>query len=161
MRAHVEAFLSDVRARPDSPEAGIAYRVCGVTHQFAGDYGEARDNLERALALFQPGRDDDLAFRVGVDVGAAVLLCSAIALWPLGEVERAMSLAESAQARLGGITNAGTLRRDCWACRRRGWRAAHCLCVIAFLIGSCGCAVPQTTRPRQRQTARARERSRR
>ena len=109
MRAHVEAFLGDVRARPDSPEAGIAYRVCGVTHQFAGEYGEARDNLERALALFQPGRDDDLAFRFGMDVGAAVLLCSAIALWPLGEVERAMSLAESARARLAAITHTGTL----------------------------------------------------
>src|SRR5271166_2769324 len=109
MRAHVETFLSDVRARPDSPEAGIAYRVCGVTHQFAGEYGEARDNLERALALFQPGRDDELAFRFGLDVGATVLLCSAIALWPLGEVERAISLAESAQARLAAITHAGSL----------------------------------------------------
>ncbi len=109
MRAHVEAFLGDVRARPNSPEAGIAYRVCGVTHQFAGDYREARDNLERALGLFQPGRDDDLAFRFGIDVGAAVLLCSALALWPLGEVERAMSLAENARARLAAITNSGTL----------------------------------------------------
>jgi predicted ATPase len=109
MRGHVEAFLGDVRARPDSPEAGIAYRVCGVTHQFAGEYAEARENLERALALFQPGRDDDLAFRFGLDVGFTVLICSAIALWPLGEVERAMSLFESAQARLAAITHAGSL----------------------------------------------------
>jgi predicted ATPase len=63
----------------------------------------------RALALFQPGRDDDLAFRFGLDVGFTVLICSAIALWPLGEVERAMSLFESAQARLAAITHAGTL----------------------------------------------------
>jgi predicted ATPase len=109
MRTHVEAFLSDVRARPNSPEAGIAYRICGVTHQFAGEYGEARDNLERALALFQPGRDDELAFHFGVDVGEAVLICSAIALWPLGEVDRAKSLTESAQGRLAAITNAGSL----------------------------------------------------
>ena len=109
MRAHVEAFLSDVRARPDSPEAGIAYRVCGVTHQFAGEYAEAREYLERALALFQPGRDDDLAFHFGLDVGFTVLICSAIALWPLGEVERAVSLFESAQTRLAAIAHAGTL----------------------------------------------------
>jgi predicted ATPase len=44
-----------------------------------------------------------------VDVGAAVLICSAIALWPLGEVDRAMSLTASAQLRLAAITNAGTL----------------------------------------------------
>ena len=109
MRAHVEAFLSDVRARPNSPEAGIAYRICGVTHQFAGEYAEARENLERALPLFQPGRDDDLAFRFGLDVGFTVLICSAIALWPLGEVERAVSLFESAQTRLAAITHAGSL----------------------------------------------------
>ena len=109
MRAHVEAFLSDIEATPDSPEAGIAYRVCGVTHQFAGEYAEARENLERALALFQPGRDDDLAFHFGLDVGATVLICSALAFWPLGEVERALSLAEGAQARLAAITHAGTL----------------------------------------------------
>ena len=109
MRAHAAAFLSDVEGKPDSPEAGIAYRICGVTHQFAGEYAEARENLERALALFQPGRDDDLAFRFGLDVGFTVLICSAIALWPLGEVERALSLVESAQARLAAITHAGTL----------------------------------------------------
>ena len=36
---------------------------------FAGEYREAQDHLERALALFQPGRDDDLAFRFGQDAG--------------------------------------------------------------------------------------------
>ena len=61
MRAHAAAFLSDVEARPDSPEAGVAHRAAGITCWFAGEYREARDHLERALALFQPGRDDDLA----------------------------------------------------------------------------------------------------
>ena len=65
MRAHAETFLGDVEARPDSPEAGIAHRATGLTCWFAGEYVEARDHLERALALFQPGRDDDLAFRFG------------------------------------------------------------------------------------------------
>src|SRR5215469_8866438 len=106
MRAYAKAFLNDVRARLDSPEAGIAHRICGVTHQFAGEYAEARRNFERALLLFQPGRDDDLVFQFGLDVGVTVLLCSAIALWPLGEVDRAISLFESAQARMVGITHA-------------------------------------------------------
>jgi predicted ATPase len=109
MRAHVEAFLNDVRARPDSPEAGIALRICGVTHQFAGEYTEARTNLERALALFQPGRDDNLAFDFGLDAGVAGQLCLAIASWPLGEITHAASLFESAQARMAAITHAGTL----------------------------------------------------
>ncbi len=60
MTAHAAALLSDVEARPNSPEAGVAHRATGVTCWFAGEYREARDYLERALALFQPGRDDDL-----------------------------------------------------------------------------------------------------
>ena len=67
------AFLSDVEARPDSPEAGVAHRAAGLTCWFAGEYREARDHLERALALFQPGRDDDLAFRFGLDPGVAAM----------------------------------------------------------------------------------------
>ena len=73
MRAHSEAFLSDVAARPNSPEAGVAHRIVGSTHWYAGEYREAQDHLERALALFQPGRDDDLALRFGQDAGVAAM----------------------------------------------------------------------------------------
>ena len=55
MRAHATAFLNDVEASPDSPEASVAHRCAGATCWFAGEYREARDHLERALALFQPG----------------------------------------------------------------------------------------------------------
>ena len=65
MRANAAAFLADVEGRPDSPEAGVAHRVQGITHWFAGEFHVARDHLERALARFQPGRDDDLAYRFG------------------------------------------------------------------------------------------------
>ena len=58
-------FLRDVEARPESADAGVAHRAAGVTHWFSGEYREAREHLERALALFQPGRDEDLAFRFG------------------------------------------------------------------------------------------------
>ena len=81
----------DVEARPHSPEAGVAHRAAGITYWFAGEYGEARDRLEHALALFQPGRDDDLAFRFGVDPGTAAMAYLAIASWALGEVERAVT----------------------------------------------------------------------
>ena len=95
MRAHAAAFLSDVEARPNSPEAGVAHRAAGITYWFAGEYREARDHLERALALFQPGRDDDLAFRFGQDPGVAAMAYLAIASWPLGEVDRAISLIDA------------------------------------------------------------------
>ena len=109
MRRHAAAFLSDIDARPDSPEAGVAHRSAGITCWFAGEYCEARDHLERALALFQPGRDDDLAFRFGVDPGVATMAILAVALWPLGEVDRAISLIDRMQTRVAGLTHVGTL----------------------------------------------------
>ena len=109
MRAHAAAFLSDVEARPDSPEAGVAHRAAGITCWFAGEYREARDHFERALALFQPGRDDDLAFRFGLDPGVAAMAYLAIASWPLGEVDRAISLIDRMQTRMADLTHVGTL----------------------------------------------------
>ena len=114
MRAHAETFLSDVEARPDSPEAGVAHRAAGLTCWFAGDYREARDHLESALILFQPGRDDDLAFRFGLDPGVAAMRWLAIALWPLGDVERAISLVD--RMRRGSRTSPMSARSQMEEC---------------------------------------------
>ncbi|HTR12099.1 MAG TPA: AAA family ATPase, partial [Roseiarcus sp.] len=108
MRAHAAAFLAGVAASPDSPEAGVAHRVLGTTHCFAGEYAEAREHLERALILFQPGRDDDLAFRFGQDAGVAAMCYLAIASWPLGYVRRAVSLVDGAHERLASVAHIGT-----------------------------------------------------
>jgi class 3 adenylate cyclase/tetratricopeptide (TPR) repeat protein len=69
MKAHSAAFLADIEGKPDSPEAGVAHRCAGTTKWFAGEFEDARDHLERALALFQPGRDDNLTFRFGFQPG--------------------------------------------------------------------------------------------
>jgi class 3 adenylate cyclase/tetratricopeptide (TPR) repeat protein len=109
MRAHAAAVLADVEARPDSAEAGVAHRAQGITHWFAGEFLEARKHLERAVALFQPGRDDDLSFRFGQDAGATAMTYLAYASWPLGEIDRAISLVEDMGARVGGLTHTNTL----------------------------------------------------
>ena len=109
MRAHAAAFLSDVEASPNSPEAGVAHRATGMTCWFAGEYREARDHFERAFALFQPGHDDDLAFRFGYDAGVGAMAYLAIASWPLGEVDRAISLIDRMQRRMTDLTHVGTL----------------------------------------------------
>ena len=113
MRTHAAALHNDCEARPNSPEAGVAHRAAGITCWFAGEYPEARDHLERALAMFQPGRDDELAFRLGVDPGTAAMAYLAITSWPLGEVDRARSLIERMQtriSRLRGRTASGARR---------------------------------------------------
>jgi hypothetical protein len=48
MRAYAKDFLSDVDAKRDSPEAGIAHRTNGITHHFAGEYAEARERPQRS-----------------------------------------------------------------------------------------------------------------
>jgi class 3 adenylate cyclase/predicted ATPase len=108
MRAHAAALFRDVEERPASPEASVAHRILGTTHWYAAEFVEARHHLERALALFQPGRDDDLAFSVGQDGGVAAMLYLAITLWQLGEAERAVSLLADADARSGGLAHIGT-----------------------------------------------------
>src|SRR3984957_10226085 len=80
------------RPRSCRAEAGVAHRTAGSTHWFAGEFREAQEHLEHALALFQPGRDDDLAFRFGQDPGVAAMLYLALTLWPLGDIGRAVSL---------------------------------------------------------------------
>ena len=97
-----------VAARPDSPEAGVAHRVLGTTHWFAGEYAQAREHLERALALFQPGRDDDLAFRFGKT--PASRRC---ATWPLrhGRWETSgarFPLLTALHERLASVSHIGT-----------------------------------------------------
>jgi hypothetical protein len=116
MRKHAAAFLRDADASPDSSEARVAHRILGCIHWFAGEYVEAHDHLERALALFKAGRDDDLAFQFGNDVGVAAMLYLAPTLWPLGDVERAVSLVGDAEARIGGLAHVASraLGRAVW-----------------------------------------------
>jgi len=94
---------------PDSGEAGVAWRIHGLTHWYQGDFTTARAYLERALASFDPARDNDLAYRFGQDVGVSFMNYLAFALWPLGEIERARQLEEAAVLRARGTGHVATL----------------------------------------------------
>ena len=94
MREVAQALLRDCESQPKSPEAGIAHRLAGTTNWYAGDFEEARVHLEHALAIFDPQRDRDLAYRFGHDVGVAEMAYLAMVRWSLGEVDRARRLAE-------------------------------------------------------------------
>ena len=108
MREPAQAFLRDVESQPRSPEAGVAHRVYGVTQWFAGNFIEARSHLEQALAIFDPERDRDLAFRFGQDVGVSAMVYLAIVLWPLGEVDRARELVDATAARIAELGHLAT-----------------------------------------------------
>ena len=60
---------------------------------------DARFSLNRALAIFDPERDSDLAFRFAQDLGVSITAYLAMVLWPLGEIDRAREVAEEMVAR--------------------------------------------------------------
>ena len=92
MRAHAAAFLSDVEARPDSPEAGVAHRCVGGTRWFAGEYREARDHLGAGARPVPAGprRRSGLSLWTGRRCRGDALLRAGF--WPLGDIVRAISL---------------------------------------------------------------------
>ena len=96
MQETAAAFLRDVESRPGSPEAAMAYRICGMTHWFGGGFGEARRNLEQALGVYRAVRDFEAMSRFGQDVVTPAMTYLALVLWPLGLLERASSLVEEA-----------------------------------------------------------------
>jgi predicted ATPase len=109
MQEVAAAFLRETELRPDSPEAGVAYRISGLTRLYFGDYAEARANIEKALAILDSERDRELAFRFGQDQVAAAMVYLALVLWPLGDVERARQFADQAASQAAKSGNVQTL----------------------------------------------------
>jgi predicted ATPase len=109
MQEAAAAFLRETELRPDSPEAGVAYRISGLTRLYFGDYAEARANIEKALAVLDSERDRDLAFRFGQDQVAAAMIYMALVIWPLGDVERARQFADQAASQAAKSGNVQTL----------------------------------------------------
>ena len=108
MRELSAAMLRDCERRPQSGEASIAHRMRGVTHWFAGEFVAARGHLEKAIAIFDPERDGDLAFRFGQDPGLVATAYLAEVLWLLGEVALADQRMTETTARAAKSGHAAT-----------------------------------------------------
>jgi predicted ATPase len=100
MREIAAEFIHDVSESPASAEAGIAHRLLGVTKWFVGEFDQARIQLEQALAIYDAGRDSDLAFHFGQDAGVAAMEFLALTLWPLGQIELASKVTIDMAARI-------------------------------------------------------------
>jgi predicted ATPase len=96
MREAAVLSLRDARRSPGSPAAGRALHVFGVTCWFQGDYAGARTHLEQALAAYDRERDHRLAPRFVFDDRVVTTGWLAVVLWPLGEVDQADRLLDSA-----------------------------------------------------------------
>jgi predicted ATPase len=109
MREMAEEFLRDIESQPDSPEAGMAHRIYGMTCWFRGDFVEARAHLERILKIYDNERDRDFAFRFGQDMAVPAMCYLALSLWALGEVDRARQLMDEAVTHAVGTKHVPTV----------------------------------------------------
>jgi class 3 adenylate cyclase/predicted ATPase len=97
-RKTAEAFLSEAEAENRAMEAGAARRVLGLTCLSQGEFATARSHLEKTLEDNDPDRDRESRFRFRVDTASAEAYLS-LALWHLGDVERAGALMSRAVGR--------------------------------------------------------------
>jgi class 3 adenylate cyclase/predicted ATPase len=95
MQELARAFLRNVEGRPELPETGVAHRICGMTSWFAGDFIDARQHFEHALACYDEERDRPLAFRFGQDLAVPASGFLALTLLPLGSGDGARLVEET------------------------------------------------------------------
>jgi len=83
-------------ARPT--EAAAGHRLLGLTRLVQGDFAQAREDCEQALRIYDPERDREAKFRLGVDTRAMATAYLALLAWHRGEVSRAAALMDEAVA---------------------------------------------------------------
>ena len=93
------ALLRKAEGMPGTSASVIAHRIFGTTCSFQGDFTTAKHHLEKAVSAYNQERDGHLAHRFGHDIGVAAEFYLALTLWPLGEIDRAHQVAESALER--------------------------------------------------------------
>jgi predicted ATPase len=123
-----EVAVASLRDAPHSPGS----HIFGVTCWFQGDYARARTHLGQALAAYDRERDHNLAPRFVFDDRVVATGWLAVVLWPLGEVDQAARLLDSA---LNLARQSGHLPTIAWAlaykcrfagiCRKPGQARPH------------------------------------
>ena len=99
-RAVAETFLHDAVSADRMTETAIAHALLGFTCWIQGDFNNAVTHLQDAIRICDPQRDREVALRFNaLDAGAWASLYLAIALWLLGEIERAGETIKDARRR--------------------------------------------------------------
>jgi predicted ATPase len=119
LRELVELFLREATARPNCPEALVAYRISGQTRFYFGDFAGAHDHFQKSIELYDQARHGDFANRFGWNPRAAAEIHDALALWVLGRVDDSLRLADRALTDAESAAHAPTM--------------AHALLHAAFL----------------------------
>ena len=108
-REMAESFLREAERDARPTEAAAAHRCLGTTLLLQVDFAQARAHLEQTLRIYDPERDREAKFRLGVDAKVAATSFLAHAVWCLGDVGRARELTDEAVARAIESAHAPTL----------------------------------------------------
>jgi class 3 adenylate cyclase/predicted ATPase len=87
----------------------VGHRTMASTLAFMGDFVEAREHYDKALALYRPAEHRRLMTRFGQDVGVTCLAFRSMLLWLLGYPEAAFKEADYALVEARQIKHAATL----------------------------------------------------
>jgi class 3 adenylate cyclase/predicted ATPase len=87
----------------------LAYRLHGSLSFFRGDLAVAHEELQKAVRLYGPERQRQLALHFGPDTGLAAQIFLAMTEWLRGRPESALQMAQSAIASARRLDHALTL----------------------------------------------------
>jgi tetratricopeptide (TPR) repeat protein len=102
-------FLAEAERYGDTAALCLAHRALGTTYVTMGEFVSGRGHLERARALYDPVHHPRFRFQYGQDIGATALCYLSWALWHLGYVDQASSVADEAVKRAEAISHPHTL----------------------------------------------------
>jgi class 3 adenylate cyclase/DNA-binding response OmpR family regulator/predicted ATPase len=103
------AFLLEADRHNDSALLCIAHRLLGTTYVTTGEFAAGLHHLERARALYNPEHHARYRHQYGQDIGVAALCYLAWALWHLGRVDEASTVAAEATQRAEELSHPHTL----------------------------------------------------
>ena len=102
--------LVEIASRQDEDSHSMmARRLLGTSQAMIGKFREARENFEKAWALYDPDRHPALAARFGHEPGVGIRCYCATTLWCLGYVDQASRMTADALEAADRIHHTNTL----------------------------------------------------
>jgi class 3 adenylate cyclase/DNA-binding response OmpR family regulator/predicted ATPase len=102
-------FLAEAKRHKDAAALCIAHRVLGTTYVTTGEFAFGLRHLERARALYDSQHHACYRYQYGQDIGAAALCYLSWALWHLGYVDQASTVAAEAMKSAEALSHPHTL----------------------------------------------------
>ncbi len=111
-------FLAEAERHTDTASLCLSHRTLGTTYVQMGEFTAGRKHLERARELYDPELHSQSKYLYGQDIGAAALSYLCWALWHLGYVDQAATVAAEAKKRADTLSHPFTLAYT--ICHARG-----------------------------------------